>query len=237
VGYYFFSWPLITSALGILSGVLMITLLMLAALYWVRGELVLPPRRASIERSPAIHMGSLLVAYFVLLAVRLIVADVPQLLWSTTGPLVGASYADVNAMIPGYWISAVAALAGAALIAYGIARNKLIWYTAIAVLAYVAVGLLARGAYPFAVQRLVVAPNELSSETPFLQRHITATRHAWGLACGGNARPHGRGDADAREHPRQLADHRERAVVGTPPAATDVRAAAGDQDVLRFRAS
>jgi uncharacterized protein len=181
VGYYFFSWPLITSALGILSGVLMITLLMLAALYWVRGELVLPPRRASIERSPAIHMGSLLVAYFVLLAVRLIVADVPQLLWSTTGPLVGASYADVNAMIPGYWISAVAALAGAALIAYGIARNKLIWYTAIAVLGYVAVGLLARGAYPFAVQRLVVAPNELTAETPYLQRHITATRHAWGV--------------------------------------------------------
>jgi uncharacterized protein len=182
VGYYFFSWPLITGALGILSGILMITLVMLAVLYWVRGELVLPPRRASIERTPAIHLGGLLVAWFLLLAVRLIVADVPQLLWSTTGPLTGASYADVNASIPGYWISAAAAVAGAALIAYGIARGKLIWYTAIAVLAYVGVALLARGAYPFAVQRLVVAPNELSSETPFLQRHITATRHAWGLA-------------------------------------------------------
>jgi uncharacterized protein len=181
IGYYFFTWPMITAALGILSGVLMITLLMLAVLYWVRGELVLPPRRASIERGPAIHIGSLLAAYFLLLAVRLIVADLPQLLWSTTGPLIGASYTDVGARLPGYWISAVAAVAGAGLVVYGIMRGKLIWYTAVAVLAYVAVGLLARGAYPFAVQRLVVAPNELSAEADFLQRHIRATRHAWGV--------------------------------------------------------
>lgn len=181
VGYYFFTWPLLNAILGILSGILLITLLMLAALYWVRGELVLPPRRASVERGPAIHLGTLLAAYFVLLAVRLIITDLPQLLWSTTGPLVGASYTDIHARLPGYWISAVVALLGAGLIAYGVMRNKLIWYTAVAVLGYVGAAVLSRGVYPFAVQRLVVAPNELSRETPYLQRHITATREGWGV--------------------------------------------------------
>src|SRR5207247_11282248 len=35
--------------------------------------------------------------------------------------------------------------------------------------------------YPAIVQKFVVAPNELSKETPQLRRHIDATRRAWGL--------------------------------------------------------
>ena len=181
IGYYFFAWPAINAVLGMLSGLILITLLMLIALYWVRGELVLPPRRASVERAAAIHLGSLLAAYLVLMAVRLIVTDLPQVLWSSTGPLLGASYTDVHARVPGYWISAVAALVGAALIIYGVMRGKLIWFAALSVLLYVGTAILVRGVYPFAIQRLIVAPNELNRETPYLRRHIEATRHAWGL--------------------------------------------------------
>ena len=42
-------------------------------------------------------------------------------------------------------------------------------------------GFVGRGLLPFAVQRLVVAPNELVKEAPYLKDHIAATRAAWGI--------------------------------------------------------
>ncbi|MGH8623133.1 MAG: UPF0182 family protein, partial [Burkholderiales bacterium] len=54
-------------------------------------------------------------------------------------------------------------------------------YTLLAVALYVGVSVLGLGLYPALVQRLFVAPNELTKERPQLARHITATRLAWGL--------------------------------------------------------
>jgi uncharacterized membrane protein (UPF0182 family) len=50
-----------------------------------------------------------------------------------------------------------------------------------AVAIYFGVSLLGVVIYPAIVQKFVVAPNELSKETPQLRRHIDATRRAWGL--------------------------------------------------------
>ena len=41
--------------------------------------------------------------------------------------------------------------------------------------------LVGRGLFPLALQKLVVAPTELTRETPYLRHHIAATRRAWGL--------------------------------------------------------
>jgi uncharacterized membrane protein (UPF0182 family) len=46
---------------------------------------------------------------------------------------------------------------------------------------YAGVWFVAVNIYPAAINRLVVAPNELAKETPQLLRHIEATRRAWGL--------------------------------------------------------
>ncbi len=51
----------------------------------------------------------------------------------------------------------------------------------LAVASYFGVSLLGVFVYPAFVQKFVVAPNELSKETPQLRRHIDATRRAWGL--------------------------------------------------------
>jgi uncharacterized membrane protein (UPF0182 family) len=40
---------------------------------------------------------------------------------------------------------------------------------------------VARGIVPAAYQKLVVSANELTRETPYIRRHIEATRKAWGL--------------------------------------------------------
>ena len=46
------------------------------------------------------HLGILVAVLFLLTALRLWFVDAPKLLYSTTGPLVGASYTDLHAQLP-----------------------------------------------------------------------------------------------------------------------------------------
>ena len=75
----------------------------------------------------------------------------------------------------------VAGVIAAAWILFGIARDKLVWSALSATVFYLVVSVLARGIVPAGFQKLVVSPNELTRETPYIKRHIEATRNAWGL--------------------------------------------------------
>jgi uncharacterized membrane protein (UPF0182 family) len=121
------------------------------------------------------------VLLFVLLAIRTWIVDTSGLLFSTTGPLIGASYTDVHIALPGLYICAIVGALAAVWVAFGIVRDKLVWSAVSATVFYLAVSVLARGIVPAAYQKLVVSPNELTRETPYLRRHIEATRNAWGL--------------------------------------------------------
>jgi uncharacterized membrane protein (UPF0182 family) len=123
----------------------------------------------------------LVAALFVVFAVQLWVVDAAGLLFSTTGPLSGASYADAHVSLPGIHLSSLAALVAAGLVVYGTLRRKLIWFTFLAIVTYVGTGVILRGLVPWAEQKFVVAPNELAREREYLQRHIAATRRAWRL--------------------------------------------------------
>jgi len=181
ISFYLFRLPLIAGVLGTLITLTVVSLVAVAAMYWLRNDITLPPRRASAKPRAARHLGGLLVLLFVLLAIRLWVVDTSGLLFSTTGPLVGASYTDVHIALPGLRISAIAAVLAAAWVVFGIARDKLVWSAVSATVVYVAVSLLARGIVPAAYQKLIVSPNELTRETPYIRMHIDATRNAWGL--------------------------------------------------------
>jgi uncharacterized membrane protein (UPF0182 family) len=41
--------------------------------------------------------------------------------------------------------------------------------------------IVGRGLFPLVMQKLIVAPTELTRETPYLRFHIAATRQAWGI--------------------------------------------------------
>ena len=181
VGFYLFRLPAISVVLNVLITLGALSLAAVAVVYALRGELVVGPRRATADAGAERHLGLLVAALFVLSALRLWIVRTAELLYSTTGPLVGASYADVHVALPGIRLSAIVALLGAGLVAYGLIRGRLLRYTLIGVGAYVVVGILARGVVPLAVERLVVLPNELVDETPFLKNHIMATRRAWGI--------------------------------------------------------
>jgi uncharacterized protein len=181
ISFYLFRLPLISGVLGTLITLTLLSFVATAAMYWLRNEITLPPRRASAKPRAARHLGGLLVLLFVLLAIRTWIVDTSGLLFSTTGPLIGASYTDVHIALPGLYVCAVVAVLAAVWVMFGIVRDKLVWSAVSATVVYVAVSVLARGIVPAAFQKLVVSPNELTRETPYLRRHIDATRNAWGL--------------------------------------------------------
>jgi uncharacterized membrane protein (UPF0182 family) len=181
ISFYLFRLPLISGVLGTVTTLTLLSLVATAAMYWLRNDITLPPRRASAKPKASRHLGGLLALLFVLLAIRSWIVDTSGLLFSTTGPLVGASYTDVHIALPGLYICAIAGLVAAAWVVFGIIREKLVWSALLATVFYVAVSVLARGIVPAAFQKLVVSPNELTRETPYIRRHIEATRTAWGL--------------------------------------------------------
>jgi uncharacterized membrane protein (UPF0182 family) len=181
ISFYLFRLPLISGVLDTLITLTLLSFVATGAMYWLRNDITLPPRRASAKPRAARHLGVLLALLFVLLAIRLWIVDTSNLLFSTTGPLLGASYTDVHIALPGLYISAIAALIAAVWVVLGIARDKLVWSAVSGTVFYVAVSVLARGIVPAAFQKLVVSANELTRETPYIRLHIDATRNAWGL--------------------------------------------------------
>ena len=181
LAYYVFTLPIVTGVLAILTVLVTLSLLACGALYALRGDVVFYRRSVTIEPSARLHLGLLIAAMFVLTALRVYFVRLPDTLYSTTGPLVGASFADLHGRLIGLRIAGVAAILGAALVLAGLRSKRPGRNAVLAVAIYFGVSLLGVFVYPAIVQKLVVAPNELSKETPQLRRHIDATRRAWGL--------------------------------------------------------
>jgi uncharacterized membrane protein (UPF0182 family) len=181
VGFYVFTLPALTAALSFLYGLTWVVLLALIVVYWLRSDIIVRPRSVRVERSAGIHLAIVIAALMLLIAVQLWLVRSASLLYSTTGPLVGASYTDLKAHLPGLRLSALVAVAAAAVVLAGALRDRLPRYTLLAVGAHLVVAVLGRGVFPALMQKFVVTPTELTRETPYLANHIAATRRAWGL--------------------------------------------------------
>ncbi len=181
IGFYVFTLPVLATVLGVLVSLVVISIFLLVPIYWLRGDIVLAPRHVRVEPTAQWHLGILLATFFLLTAVQLWFVRIPGLLYSDTGPLLGASYTDLAATLPALRIQAAVALLAAIVIAVGAWRRTVVWFAAISTAAYVVIWLLAGVVWPTALQRLVVAPNELIKETPQLTHYIDFTRRAWGL--------------------------------------------------------
>lgn len=181
IAFYVFTLPVLSAGLDFLLVLTAISLTLVVAVYWVRGDLLAGPRRVRIEPSAERHIAVLLAVLFLLIGLRLWAVKIPSLLYSTTGPLVGASYTDLHARLPALQVTAVLAALAAVAVLVGALRGRLAWYALWAVAGYVGVALIGRWLVPEVVQNVIVAPTELTRETPYLRHHIMATRQAWGL--------------------------------------------------------
>ncbi|HKI93675.1 MAG TPA: UPF0182 family protein [Gemmatimonadales bacterium] len=180
IGYYVFTLPIVSIAIGFVDVLTVLALLATVPIYVLRRDIVLHGRRVMVERSAAWHLAALLTLLGISLAVSAFFVKVPSLLYSTTGPLFGASYTDLHVSAPFFRALGVAALVGAVLVLLGARGGHLARNALIAAGLYVGVAVLGV-AMAAGIQDLVVAPNELVRETPQIAHHIAATRRAWGL--------------------------------------------------------
>ncbi len=181
IGWYVFVLPALSTIIGLARGLVIISLILSLFMHLLRGRVTLPPQRVGLQSPADHHIAALLVGFLLLTAIQIWLVRLPELLYSTTGPLVGASYTDLHANYPALHIIAFTALIGAVLVIYGMLRQKIVWFTFLSFIGYVAVSIVVGGLFPWAMQRFIVAPTELTREAPQLKSHIVATRAAWGL--------------------------------------------------------
>src|SRR5256884_4636564 len=142
LAYYVFTLPIVTGVLAILTTLVTVSLLACGALYTLRRDVVFYRRTMTIEPSARLHLALLIAAMFVLTALRIFFVRLPGTLYSTTGPLFGASFADLHGRLISLRLAGVAAILGAALVLAEL-RSKRPGRTALlAVASYFGVSLL-----------------------------------------------------------------------------------------------
>ncbi|KAB2343398.1 UPF0182 family membrane protein [Actinomadura rudentiformis] len=179
ISFYVFTYPFLRLVLGVVFATVILSILASVAVHYLYGGLRLqgPGDKAS---GPARAHLSVLVGLFVLLKAFAYWFDRYGLAHSERGVVTGASYTDVNALLPAKTILALIALICAALFFVNITRRGMmlpgVGFTLLVVSA-----ILVGGVYPLLIQQFQVKPDELAKERQFIARNIEATRAAYGV--------------------------------------------------------
>lgn len=196
IAFYIFSLPVLELGLGLLRTMVIVALFGCGLIYIFRGslnistifskldyaKLGLPklklPKPKETERKARFHLGILLSFFFATLAGG-IYLSMFKLLTTQSGPVLGAVYTDVNVVIPILRLSILLTSISAFLALFWGATGK-IGLLLGGITIYVLVG-VASSVVPSVFHKLIVAPNELVKETPFIKYNIAATQKAFGL--------------------------------------------------------
>lgn len=118
------------------------------------------------------------IVFYVMVAMDFLMRQF-DLLHVHTGAVYGAGFTDVNVKLWVYRLIMVLSIVGAVTLCHHMHRKEPKKLVRIPI-AIVAVGLLG-GVVSFAVQNLLVSPDEINKESKYLERNISFTRHAYGL--------------------------------------------------------
>jgi len=170
VSFYIFRLPVYDLLAGWFLALAILSLLGALVVYGAAGALR--------DRGPIAHLSILGALTLALIATQYQLARF-RLLISSRGAVFGAGYTDIHARIPIYNLLTAVLLVAAALLLLNVyfRRWQLLLITAGAWLLLTLVSSI----YPAALQRFVVAPNELAAERPYIQHAITFTRIGFGL--------------------------------------------------------
>ncbi len=102
------------------------------------------------------------------------------LLTRSAGAVFGAGYTDVHVVRLDLWVTLGATLALICFLIWAAATNTP-RFAVLGIAGYLVIPLIALEVIPWGFQRLIVEPNELELETPFLRHNISLTRAAYGL--------------------------------------------------------
>lgn len=179
VGFFVFVLPALRVVSDWLFGVLVLTLLVTALVHLYDGGIRPTERLRGFDPHVKAHISVLL---------GLIVASkafdywlsIYELDYSPRGQVLGASYTDVHAQIPAYWILIVIAAVVGVLLILNI-RYKGWRLPLVGLGVWIGASVIVGAIFPAVIQQLIVAPNELAFEKPYIQRNITTTRQAFDL--------------------------------------------------------
>ena len=184
LGFYFFQLPFLKTIFNAFFGPLFLLTLFTTIFYIVTG--VLRFRSRKLWQTGAVSLGSarkhLAFLIGILFALKAFgyYLDIYQLLYSVHGHITGAGYTDLTATLPALKILIVISVLGFILAFTSLFYNETRLLT-LPVVGIFVVGFLIYGIFPTLLQTLVVLPNELSKEQPYIQHEIELTRFGYGL--------------------------------------------------------
>lgn len=179
IGFYVFTLPALRRIADWLPAVLVFVTLATALVHvidgaiqpWARFKGFAPHVKAHLSVLLGLMVASKAFDYYL---------RIYELNFSPRGQVVGASYTDVHAQLPALRILIVIAALSAIVLIVNIRFAG--WrLPLIALGVWLGASLLVGTVYPALVQQFRVVPNEVSAETPYIERNIASTRRAFGL--------------------------------------------------------
>jgi uncharacterized protein len=166
-----------------LMGVCLFGLISIAITYLLAGDSLSQGRFIGFSRSQQRHLYGLTGALMLVIGFSYGISCY-QLLYSPRGVSYGASYTDILVQLPADRILGILAIGIAVYLWWRsiyLPRNHYYKQTLIILLLYLGLSIASSTLLPLLVQVLVVQPNELARETPYIERTIAQTRQAFGL--------------------------------------------------------
>lgn len=179
IGFYLFSLPFWEIIRGFASFTLVASALLAAALYFVRGGIILTDRGATVDEKVRRHLA-VLVGLFALVVAAGFYLESFGLLYSHNNAFFGAGYVDVNSRLLTYRALTFLTPVAGAMLAFGIWKGA--WRMALLPpVIIVALYVIGIRVYPGLLQKFKVAPNELALETPYIENNLKFTRFGYDL--------------------------------------------------------
>jgi hypothetical protein len=180
ISFYAFELPFYRWVLSWLFVAVTIAFVVALVAHYLFGGIRLTGRAGQVSPAARAQLA-ILAGVFVLLKAVAYYLDRYELLFSRRNPtFTGATYTDLNAVMPAKLILLFISLICAVAFFVAVFRRNL-QLPAIAVVLLVLSSVLVGAAWPAVLQQFVVAPNANEREAPSIQRNIDATRQAYGL--------------------------------------------------------
>ncbi len=176
---YIFDLPFYRDVFGWVFQLLLVVTLVVVGAHYLNGGIRFGSFGGGTSDGVKAHVSILLALVALLKAVGYMF-DKWELLYSSRGQVLGASYTDVNAQIPALNLLIFISIVSAIILLVNV------WFKgwilpAVAVGIWLITSIGAGGIYPAMVQRFSVEPNEIGRETEFVQHNLDFTRMAYGL--------------------------------------------------------
>ena len=179
IGFYLFRLPMLEYLNGFAGFLLFFSILVVVALYAVRGGVILAGRGVSLVTQAKVHLAVLVLLFFVKLAFGFYLERFDSL-YASHSVITGAGYSDVYGRLVVLKILVPLTILTGLAFAWGLYKER--WKAVVLPAAgLVVLYVVGAGIYPALLQNFKVAPSELALEEPFIRNHIELTRYGYNL--------------------------------------------------------